>query len=63
MGAYAAVTTPMHAAIAALALFAEAGERAGRVAEGPGSFGWQFLDALAAVTPADLDASGRVSWG
>jgi len=62
MGAYAAVTTPMHAAIAALALFAEAGERAGRVAEGPGSFGWQFLDALAAVTPADLDASGRVSW-
>jgi hydroxyethylthiazole kinase len=62
MGSFAAVTAPMDAAIAALVLFAEAGERAERLAEGPGSFGWRFLDALAAVTPADLTGTPRVTW-
>jgi hydroxyethylthiazole kinase len=62
MGAFAAVTAPMDAAIAALVLFAEAGERAERLAEGPGSFGWRFLDALAAITPADLTGTPRVTW-
>lgn len=62
MGAYAAVTTPMEAAIAALVHFAESGERAHRLAEGPGSFGWRFLDALAAVSPADLSDTPRVTW-
>jgi hydroxyethylthiazole kinase len=52
----------MDAAIAALVLFAEAGERAEREAEGPGSFGWRFLDALAAVTPDDLTRTPRVTW-
>lgn len=61
-GAFVAVrpAAPFDAASAALATFAAAGETAGRLAEGPGSFRWRFLDALAAVTPADLDAPGRV---
>lgn len=63
MGSYAAVAAPFEAALGALVLFAEAGERAARLAEGPGSFGWRFLDALAAVTPADLTATERVTWG
>lgn len=63
MGSFAAVAAPVEAAIAALVLFAEAGERAAREAQGPGSFGWRFLDALAAVTPDDLANTERVSWG
>lgn len=63
IGSYAAVAAPFEASVAALVLFAEAGERAARQAEGPGSFGWRFLDALAAVTPADLAGGGRVAWG
>ncbi len=62
VGAFAAVAPPLDAAAAALCLFAEAGERAGKLADGPGSFGWRFLDALAAVEPNDLDTKGRISW-
>jgi hydroxyethylthiazole kinase len=43
-------------AVAAHALYATASERAALGAEGPGSFAWRFLDALAAVGPADLAA-------
>lgn len=62
VGAFAAArpAAPFEATLAALATFAAAGEAAGRRAEGPGSFGWRFLDALAAVTPGELDAPGRV---
>ncbi len=55
LGAFAAVSAdPMDGAIAACLLFAIAGERAAQAAAGPGSFGWQFADALAAVHPEDL---------
>lgn len=60
-GAFAAVAPPADAAIAALTLFAEAGERAAVRAEGPGSFAWRFLDALAALQPGDLAAPDRVA--
>lgn len=62
VGAFAA-TRPdrsFAATLAAFAMFAAAGEAAAREAAGPGSFGWRFLDALAAVGPADLDTDGRV---
>jgi hydroxyethylthiazole kinase len=63
VGAFAAIrpADPFAAAVAALAVFAVAGERAGRLAEGPGSFGWRFLDALAALDPASLDREARVT--
>lgn len=56
VGAFLAITPrePFEATVAALALFAVAGERAGRAAQGPGSFQNAFLDALHAVTPAGL---------
>ena len=62
-GAFAAVSPgdAFEASIAALALFAVAGGRAERLAEGPGSFGWRFLDALAAVDPGTLDAEARIA--
>lgn len=63
-GAFAALAPadPLAASVAALTLFAVAGEIAAREAEGPGSFAWRFLDALAAVTPAQLGENGRVAW-
>lgn len=45
---------PLGAASAALACFAIAGERAGRSAQGPGSFQAALLDALYQLTPDDL---------
>ena len=62
VGAFAALVpkNPFDATVAALAVFAVAGERAGGQADGPGSFGWRFLDALAALQPGDLDARARV---
>jgi hydroxyethylthiazole kinase len=63
VGAFAAIrpADPFAATVAALAVFAVAGERAGRVSEGPGSFGWRFLDALAALDPAGLDREARLA--
>ncbi|HDR29751.1 hydroxyethylthiazole kinase, partial [Rhodovulum sp.] len=49
------------ATVAALAFFGLAGERAGAIAAGPGSFQVALLDALAAITPAELTAGARVS--
>lgn len=42
--------------VAAHALYSVAAERAAATAAGPGSFAVAFLDALAAVTPAELSA-------
>ena len=63
VGAFAAIrpADPFAASIAALAVFAVAGERAGRVSEGPGSLGWRLLDALAALDPAGLEREARIS--
>ncbi len=51
---------PFEATVAALALFAAAGELAGRDAQAPGSFAVRFLDLLAEVTPDAVDAVARV---
>ena len=62
MGGFLAVAPPLVAAVAALELFAEAGEIADRSANGPGTFQPLFLDALANITPEGLANSGRVQW-
>ncbi|AYD04379.1 hydroxyethylthiazole kinase [Neorhizobium sp. NCHU2750] len=56
----AAPDTPIEATVAALALFALAGEGAAETAQGPGSFLPLFLDRLAATTPDMLDAGARI---
>ncbi|RWX81714.1 hydroxyethylthiazole kinase [Neorhizobium lilium] len=63
VGAFAAIRpeAPMEATVAALALFAAAGEDAARTANGPGSFQPLFLDRLASLTGAELDAQMRIS--
>ena len=63
VGAFAAVSPkePFEATIAALALFAVAGEQAAVTATGPGSFSPLFLDRLAAVTGETLDAQTRIA--
>ncbi|MGY2460740.1 hydroxyethylthiazole kinase [Vreelandella sulfidaeris] len=45
---------PLEAAATALGCFAVAGERAGKTAQGPGSFQVALLDALYQLTPNDL---------
>ena len=62
VGAFAATRPdkPFEATVAALAVFAVAGERAARDATGPGSFGWRFLDALAALDAQALNAEARI---
>ncbi|TNB48273.1 hydroxyethylthiazole kinase [Martelella lutilitoris] len=52
---------PFSATVAAFALYAVAGGKAHPMAQGPGSFAVQFLDALAATTPAELKAGARVT--
>ncbi|OCJ07081.1 hydroxyethylthiazole kinase [Rhizobium sp. AC27/96] len=62
VGAFAA-TTPdnaFDATVAALAVFAVAGEQAGAAADGPGSFSWRFLDALTALDAETLSAKARI---
>jgi len=58
VGGFAAVAPddPYAATLAALACFAVAGARAGRDAQGPGSFAWRFLDELAALDAQALEA-------
>lgn len=51
---------PLAATTAALACFAVAGEQAGSVAQGPGSFQVALLDALYQLTADDLSANARV---
>lgn len=65
-GAFAATLPqdPFEATVAALAVFAVAGEQAAETAAGhnpgPGSFAPLFLDRLAALTPQALDANAKV---
>jgi len=65
VGAFAAIRPqdPLAATVAALGLFAVAGERAARDAAGPGSFAWRFLDELAALDGTALDAAVRIESG
>jgi hydroxyethylthiazole kinase len=51
---YAAVACPFIAALAATAVYNLAGQRAGRKAEGPGSFQAAFLDELYKASPEDI---------
>nr|WP_250811156.1 hydroxyethylthiazole kinase [Neorhizobium tomejilense] len=61
VGAFAASTDdPFEATVAALAMFAVAGEEAALTASGPGFFSPIFLDRLAALTGETLDAKARV---
>lgn len=62
VGAFVATVPekPFEATITAMALFAVAGERAAKRAEGPGSFSPLFLDELSAITPDMLDAQAQV---
>ncbi|WP_196259975.1 hydroxyethylthiazole kinase [Pelagibacterium limicola] len=62
VGAFAAIAPdePFDATVAALAVFAVAGERAAHGAEGPGSFAVRFLDALHALDAQTLEAQGRI---
>ncbi|PKA42046.1 hydroxyethylthiazole kinase [Rhizobium sullae] len=63
VGAFAAIAPeePFDATVAALASFAVAGEKAAALADGPGSFSWRFLDALAGLDGTTLDAAARVT--
>ncbi|MBK1635179.1 hydroxyethylthiazole kinase [Rhodovulum adriaticum] len=61
VGAFLPGQPRLEGTAAALACYATAGERAGAGAAGPGSFAVAFLDALAALTPADLTAAARVT--
>ncbi|RBL79853.1 hydroxyethylthiazole kinase [Streptomyces cavourensis] len=56
VGAFVAVSKQdaYPAAVAALSCFGIAGSRAGALADGPGSFAWRFLDALAALETDSL---------
>lgn len=51
---------PVRAAASALAFCGLAGEQAGEVASGPGSFQTAFLDALDRITPEELGAGGKL---
>lgn len=64
IGAFSAVDSdPVTAASTALAYFGLAGEKAGEMSSGPGSFAVALLDALYQLTPAELEAGCRVSAG
>ena len=62
VGAFAAVRpdAPFEATVAALAVFAVVGEPAATHADGPGSFSWRFLDALAGLEATSLDRQAKV---
>ena len=62
VGAFVATApdNPFDATVAALAVFAVAGEQAGAAADGPGSFSWRFLDALTALSVETLTAKARI---
>lgn len=56
MGAFMAIAPPLDAAVAALAVYGVAGDMAAEIAQRPGSFRVAFLDALDAITAADISA-------
>jgi hydroxyethylthiazole kinase len=51
---------PMIGTLAALVCFGVAGEEAGRRADGPGTFKPALLDALAMITPGDIEKGARL---
>ncbi len=55
MAAFLGVCDPFSAAVAASVVHGRAAERAASLASGPGSFAVAFLDALAALSPEELD--------
>lgn len=63
VGAFAAVApdAPLDATVAALACFSVAGTQAARQAEGPGSFAWRFIDALAGLDGNTLQAQAQIA--
>lgn len=61
IGAFLVGQKPLEATVAALACYGLAGEIAAREAKGPGSFAVAFLDALANLTPEDVNAGAKVS--
>jgi len=61
MAAFAAVESDrLRAAVAALAFFGLAGEKAAACSQGPGSFKPAFMDALYHITPAQLQAGAKI---
>lgn len=60
MAFVAANEDAFNACVAGMAYYGLAGERAGDMAKGPGSFAVAFLDALAAIDAVDLRAGARV---
>lgn len=63
VGAFVAVTpdSPLAATVSALACFSVAGSQADQQASGPGSFAWQFIDALARLDGNTLQAQAQVT--
>jgi hydroxyethylthiazole kinase len=63
IGAFLAIApqSPWEATIAALACFAVAGTQAAQTSSGPGSFAWQFIDALSALHGDALQAQAEVA--
>ncbi|RDS79489.1 hydroxyethylthiazole kinase [Dyella monticola] len=63
VGACVAVApaAPLMATVCALACFGVAGSQAAQTAQGPGSFAWQFIDALAALDGTALKAHAQVT--
>jgi hydroxyethylthiazole kinase len=60
-GCFAAVDPSLHGAAAALAALGVAGEDAARDAKGPGTFHANLYDALANLTPGELDARANIA--
>jgi len=60
VAAFAVDEDPFEATLAALAYYGIAGERAGRMAAGPGSFQTGFLDALHRLSPEDVSGAARI---
>jgi hydroxyethylthiazole kinase len=64
IGAFAAVDKdPLSASATALSFFGAVGEKAGRLAEAPGTFMIQMLDALYTMTPDELESNCRIETG
>ena len=62
LGAFLAVDpNPLTAAATGLAFFGLAGEKAGALAQGPGTFMIHLLDALYGITPEELASHCRIS--
>lgn len=62
LGGFLATTEDAFAAtVGGLAYYGLAGDRAATEAAGPGSFAVAFVDALAALTPHDVDAGARIT--